>query len=224
MNAVTTYEAVVLGATGAIGRELTSQLVASPACGRVTAFTRRELGPEARQSLFGKHSAESDKLRVQTVDYNALKETDFRSEKGVAADVVFCCLGTTRADAGSAEAFRKVDFDHVVDSAKTARTLGVPYFGLVTSGGSDKNSFFLYPRTKGEVEEAVQGMGFTRLSIFRPGLLDRAGESRTWEWLANKVMPGVAMQVIARAMIRDYESKVGEKREFNDAQIRDLGK
>ena len=64
------------------------------------------------------------------------------------ADVAFCCLGTTRGKAGK-DGFVKVDFDYVVNSAKILKESGsVKQFHLLTSKGSDPNSFFLYPATK----------------------------------------------------------------------------
>ena len=64
------------------------------------------------------------------------------------ADVAFCCLGTTRGKAGK-DGFVKVDFDYVVNSAKIIKESGsCKQFHLLTSKGSDPNSFFLYPATK----------------------------------------------------------------------------
>ena len=83
------------------------------------------------------------------------------------AEVAFCCLGTTRGKAGK-DGFVKVDYDYVVNSARILRDLGAcKAFHLVTSRGSDANSFFLYPATKGKAEEAVKAMNFDRVAIYR---------------------------------------------------------
>ncbi|KAJ3250204.1 Oxidoreductase htatip2 [Chytriomyces hyalinus] len=221
------YESLVLGATGAVGSQVVSQLVQSPLCTRVFALTRRQLSASEKTDKFGSEAANSPKLDVKVVDFDALKQQDFNvGRDGKTPEAVFCCLGTTRGDAGSDEAFIKVDHDYVVSSAKCAKDGGSTYFGLVTSAasGASKNSFFLYPRTKGLVEEAVKANGFERLSIFRPGLLNRAESSRKWEWVANCIMSGVDTKTVAAAMIRDFEARDGKQREFSDAQIRELGK
>ena len=73
--------------------------------------------------------------------------------------MAFCCLGTTRGKAGK-DGFVKVDFDYVVNSAKILKESGsVKQFHLLTSKGSDPNSFFLYPATKVH----VQGDPFTSM-------------------------------------------------------------
>ena len=53
------------------------------------------------------------------VDYEKLTET--LGEQLTGLDVGFCCLGTTRKQAGSDEAFRRVDFDYVLEIAKIAK-------------------------------------------------------------------------------------------------------
>lgn len=82
----------------------------------------------------------------------------------------FSSLGTTRAKSGP-EGFYKVDHDYVVNTAKLAKAGGVRHFHLVSSAGANPNGYFLYPKTKGQVEEELKGMGFPRLSIYRPGFL-----------------------------------------------------
>ena len=63
--------------------------------------------------------------------------------------IAFCCLGTTRGKAGK-EGFIKVDRDYVVSSAKILKSIGCQHFHLVTSQGSNKDSMFLYTKTKGK--------------------------------------------------------------------------
>ena len=87
------------------------------------------------------------------------------------AQVAVCALGTNRAKAGSDAAFRAVDHDAVLAFARAAKTAGVTHFILVSSVGANPNASLLYPRTKGEVEAALDRMAFTRLDILQPGLL-----------------------------------------------------
>lgn len=64
-----------------------------------------------------------------------------------------------------------MDHDYVINTAKLAKAGGLRHLHLVSSAGANKNAFFLYPKTKGQVEEELSTMGFDRLSIYRPGLL-----------------------------------------------------
>ena len=124
-------------------------------------------------------------------------------------DTAFCCLGTTRGKAGKA-GFIKVDHDYVLNSAKILKNANCPDFHLLTSKGSNINSWFLYPQTKGEVEEDVRQLGFERLTIYRPGVLmcDRA-ESRAGEkmirWVASLFKQptswSISTKMVAAAMV-----------------------
>ncbi|KAJ3030041.1 UNVERIFIED_CONTAM: Oxidoreductase htatip2 [Siphonaria sp. JEL0065] len=176
---------------------------------------------------FNIDSDSNGKLSVRVVDFNKLEKSDLAaSGDGKPAAAVFCCLGTTRGDAGSAEAFRKVDYDYVNSSAKFAKEAGTEYFGLLTSTGANKDSWFLYMKTKGEIEEAVKALEFPRLSIFRPGLLNRGAASRAWESVAVLIGPSVSVSTVAKAMIHDYEnpsSSVAVLTEYTDSQIKELG-
>jgi uncharacterized protein YbjT (DUF2867 family) len=105
------------------------------------------------------------------------------------AQVAVCALGTTRAKAGSDAAFRAVDHDAALAFARAAKAAGAKHFILVSSVGANPKASLLYPRTKGEVEAALAGMGFARLDILQPGLLigtrsERRPVERFLQWAA----------------------------------------
>ncbi|GMF64665.1 unnamed protein product [Phytophthora lilii] len=101
------YVALVQGATGAVGRDLVAELVQSASCDKVVALTRREIPDTQWSATFPSMdvSAAQSKLEIVSVDFEELH----RDWKKVLTkvDAAFTCLGTTRKDAGSAEAFRK---------------------------------------------------------------------------------------------------------------------
>ena len=132
------------------------------------------------------------------------------------ADSVFCALGTTRGVAGSADAFRKVDFDYVAAAAKAAAAANIPHFSLVSAQGassslpsSDFKLFhgLLYSKTKGQAEDVVRAQGFPYVTIMRPGLLERGelANSRGFEKLFKHVIPSVPTSRVAAAMIAEAE-------------------
>ena len=143
-----------------MGKELLHQLLSSPSFSKVTI-----IGRSKSSEVFPKEMAE--KLEEKIVDFERLEEFASAFE---GFDVGFCCLGTTRAKSG-AEGFVRVDHDYVLESAKLAKRGGCKEFHLVTSQSANKNSWFLYPQTKGQVEDKVTQLAFDRLSIYRPGLL-----------------------------------------------------
>lgn len=115
-------------------------------------------------------------------------------------DVVFCTLGTTRKAAGSAERFKRVDYDYVAKIADVAKAAGVKHFSLLTSIGANPKSPFLYMQTKGRIEEYVKAKGFPRVSLFRPSLLIASRqESRPGERIAQIVYPWFSWMLFGSA-------------------------
>lgn len=150
--------ALVFGGTGEVGKELVAALLESEAFSKVRVAVRKKT----------KESDEpGSKLEELVVNYDKLE--DYKDSLSN-FDVGFCCLGTTKAKAG-AEGFVKVDRDYVVKAAELTRQGGCKDFHLVTAKGTNKDSWFLYPRTKGEAEESVKELGFEKLAIYHPGLL-----------------------------------------------------
>lgn len=183
----------IAGATGLVGAHVLDLLLASPKTTRVVSFTRRPLAKP------------DPKHENRVVDFAALPTG---ADAGH-ADAAFCCLGTTMKQAGSQQAFRQVDHDYVVSFARAARSAGATHFLMVSSLGADKTSAVFYNRVKGEAEDAVQSLGFERVTIVRPSLLlgDRS-ELRLGERLfapISKLLPrsvrGIEASTVARAMV-----------------------
>jgi uncharacterized protein YbjT (DUF2867 family) len=144
--------AVVAGATGLVGRAVLARLLADPCYSAVHTVGRR--APEQQHPKLTAHIAKS---------FNDLALPP--------ADDVFIALGTTIKAAGSAAAFRAVDFDAVVAAARVARSAGASRLGVVSAMGADSASKVFYSRVKGEMEDAVAALGFDAVVIARPSLL-----------------------------------------------------
>lgn len=145
---------LLAGATGLVGGEALHLLLADARVSRIVAPTRRALSPHA-------------KLLNPIVDSGTLP----RDADWWAVDSVICALGTTRAKAGSAAAFRTIDYDYALAVATQARAAGATWFALTSSVGARARSRFLYTRTKGELEEAIGRLDFPSLTILRPGFI-----------------------------------------------------
>ena len=158
---------LLAGATGLIGSHCLELLLASPRVGKVIAPTRRTLANP------------SDKLRNVLVDFDRLDEY----QELFQCDAVICCLGTTIRQAGSKEAFRKVDLEYCLDLAELGRSHTAKAYYLVSAMGADPNSLFFYSRVKGELERRLIQLEYDYLSLYRPSLLigdreeHRRGES-----------------------------------------------
>lgn len=164
--------ALVFGATGLIGGFVVELLLLHPAYAKVAVFVRRPL------------KLDHPKLVQQVVDFDRPE----RFQHLVKGDDLFCCLGTTMAKAGNKEAFYKVDFTYAFEAAKTGLRNGVGQYLLVSSVGADPNSMFFYSKVKGELEAALQALGYWGLHIFQPSvLLGERNENRFGEQLAGKI-------------------------------------
>ena len=135
-------------------------------------------------------------------------------------DAGFCALGTTMAAAGSKEAFYRIDNNLVLEFSKSCKRSGAKTFVLVSSVGANSNSSNFYLKVKGEVENAVEEIGFERLVILRPSiLLGPRKEHRLGELIGKKLMcmidpimvgpmdkyRGINAATVARAMINSAE-------------------
>lgn len=109
---------------------------------------------------------------------------------GERVDVAISTLGSTRKAAGSWAAFEAVDRHAVLAFAAAARRAGARHFLLVSSSGADAGSRNAYLRLKGEVEQAVEAIGFARVDIVRPGLLlGKREERRVGEGIGQALAP-----------------------------------
>jgi uncharacterized protein YbjT (DUF2867 family) len=164
--------ALIAGSTGLIGRQLLQLLLESDRYTVVKALTRTKL------------PVEHPKLIQVLTDYQNLES----KKEQLAADDVFCCLGTTMAKARSKSKFRQVDYVYPVELAKIVSTLGAKQFLIVSALGADGKSSIYYNHVKGEVEETVSKIDFSAVHIFRPSLLlGVRGEKRPGEDVAKLV-------------------------------------
>lgn len=183
-----TQKALVLGASGLIGRQLTEQLLNNNNYHAVQILVRRPL------------DLEHPKLQQQIYDYNAPEANVLQ------ANHVYCCLGTTIKTAGSAEAFRKVDYDYVVQTTALAQQKGATHLAVVSSMGADAHSKLLYSQVKGEMEAALQAQNWQSLYILRPSLLmGNRQEFRLGERIGQVLAKGLSFLIPAR--YKGIESK-----------------
>ncbi|CAH3139014.1 unnamed protein product [Pocillopora meandrina] len=209
--------AVMIGSTGAIGEHLLGELLSSKNISKVVSLGRRNATVPAEYSVDQKAEEESGRLEQHVIDFEKLS-TETVGEHFKDKDVFFCTLGTTRRAAGSAAAFKHVDFDYVVNCAKIAKEADVPQVSLVSSQGASASSSFLYLKTKGQVENALKDMQFPSTSIFRPGFLDRGSKQRFVEKMAKLVMTSIPVATVAKAMVTDAENYMKSKESGGDLQ------
>lgn len=188
---------LLVGGSGLVGQQVLRLALADPAVSGLVAPTRRALASAA-------------KLENPLVDFERLPA----DAPWWRADAVICTLGTTMAQAGSAAAFRRVDYDYPLAVARLARAAGAGAFVLNSSLGAAADSRVFYSRVKGEVEQAITALGYPSLTLVRPSLLDggprpdyRPGEriglvvARVFRPLIPARYRAVATQAVARTLL-----------------------
>ena len=172
-------QVLITGATGLVGGHLLRMLVREPSISAIAAPTRRPLADT--QGVFNPHDPQLSDALAQVVD---------------PIDTVFCCLGTTRREAGSKAAFIHADYTLVVDTALTGLRLGAKHMLVISAMGADPHSLFFYNRVKGEMEQALRAQAWRNLTILRPSmLLGERDNKRANEALLAPLFIGSLMRV-----------------------------
>ena len=178
-------QVLLTGATGLVGGHLLRMLLNAPDIKSIAAPTRRPLSDIS--GVFNPHDPQLTDALAQVVD---------------PVDIVFCCLGTTRREAGSKEAFVHADYTLVIDTALVGKKLGAQHMLVVSAMGANAHSPFFYNRVKGEMEEALIAQQWPRLTIARPSMLVGEREKkRTGETLLAplfSLLPGNLKSIDAR--------------------------
>jgi len=192
---------MIAGATGLVGRALLPMLLASKHYRSVRVLLRRA-APDIKTSA---------KLKIHRVDFANLLATL------PTADDVFIALGTTIKVAGSEAAFRQVDFDFVVNTARAARAAGATRLAVVSALGADAKSRVFYNRVKGEMQAAIAQLGYESVVIAQPSLLlgnrtalgqpARSGEmwaarlAGPFGWIVPKAVRPIPARAVAAALL-----------------------
>ncbi|WJM85426.1 NAD-dependent dehydratase [Dickeya chrysanthemi] len=184
---------LLVGATGLVGHQVLLNALADKRITQVTAPVRRELPAH-------------DKLLAPQVDFEHLpQDADWWR-----ADAVICTLGSTIKAAGSQAAFYRVDHDYPLAVARLAQAQGAPTYVLNSAAGADAASRFFYNQVKGELERDIAALGFSSLTLVRPGLIGgERDERRPGEWAAQKVL-GVLHPVLPRAWRVNPAARIAE--------------
>lgn len=152
--------AIIIGATGLVGSQLTNRLLSDNRYKLVKIFVRKST------------SLNHPKLKEHIVDFDKLETW----KHDISGDELFSAMGTTIKKAGSKEAQYKIDFTYQFEIAKAASENGVEKYFLVSSAGANVKSRNFYLRMKGELDEKVAELPFKQINIFRPSIL--AGERK----------------------------------------------
>lgn len=165
-------KALIIGATGATGKDLVNVLLNDSDYKEIVIFVRRHTGINHPKLL------------------EVITNFDQPEQVGVSinGDVLFCCLGTTLKAAGTKDKQRHIDYEIPVHFATLAHSNGVSRMILLSAYGASIKSRVFYSRIKGELEEKIKNLAFNQLVIFRPGLLLREDTDRPGERVSSFII------------------------------------
>lgn len=180
--------AVIIGATGAVGKEILQEILADDFYNKVYILGRQSIGELADEERLTKIIVDFENLNF---DISILEDAD-----------VFASLGTTIKIAGSKENQRKIDVDYTVNFSKLCEGK-VRSFNVVSAIGANSKSKNFYNSLKGELEDKLKVMNLGVLRIFQPSLLiSKRDDKRFLEQIFMKVAP--IFQLVLKGKAKKY--------------------
>ena len=192
---------LLIGASGATGKNVLELLLKDNEVQQVDIFVRREI------------DVSHEKLKVHIIDFD--KPELWKTL--VKGDLLFSCLGTTLKAAGSKEEQWKIDYEYQYRFAKIAKENRVSNYVLISAVNASTKSHFFYVKMKGQLEEDVKKLSFSKVIIFRPPLLIRENSDRKMEVLGAKIIrffnrigilrsqKPIHTKLLAEAMVKSYK-------------------
>ena len=180
--------AVIIGATGVVGKEILKEILRSEYYERIYVLGRNSIS----------RLPEDDRLTKVVIDFENIRfDTSILDDRDV-----FAALGTTIKIAGSKENQRKIDVDYTVNFAKLCEGK-VRSFNVVSAIGAKSNSKNFYNSLKGELEDKLKEMNLGTLRIFQPSfLISRRDDNRFLEEIFMKVAP--IFQFVLKGKTKKY--------------------
>ena len=180
--------AVVIGATGAVGREIVNEILRGEYYDRIYVLGRNSISKLPDDSRLAKIIIDFDNIDF---DMDILENAD-----------IFASLGTTIKTAGTKENQRKIDVDYTVNFAKLCEEK-TRSFNVVSAIGANSKSKNFYNSLKGELEDKLKEMNLGILRIFQPSLLiSKRDDGRFLEELFIKISP--LFKVLLKGKTKKY--------------------
>ena len=196
------FKAIIIGGTGATGKQLLIQLIRNKNCELVTSIGRRPV-------LDGEKNDKLVDIVVDSLFKLTATEKYWRNN-----DVFFNCIGTTRQRAGGSKEFINIESGISNEAAKMAANAKIPHASLISAKGANHKIWakdwihpLLYMKTIGQKEQTIiSNFSFNSVSIFKPGMLIRLRGKQTWfEDFSELKGFGLRVDTLASAMIYDAE-------------------
>ena len=211
--------ALLFGSSGLVGGHLLNQLIKDTNYSKIKLFVRSD--PEISDL----------KVEIIKTDFNNLEN----HKEDIKGDDCFFCIGTTKQNSPDKSEYRRVELDVPKQIAQITKSNSVNSFVFVSSGYADPKSSGDYLKFKGEVEEELKRLNFSKLGIMRPSfLLGDRKEKRVGEKIGIfvfkllsplflgplKKMKPIHSETVAKAMIaitqNDSSQTIFESNEISE--------
>jgi len=191
------FAAIILGGTGQVGSAAVTELLALPECREVVIITRKPITPRTRI-----RNVVLDTAAPDFADRTAALAREVLNQGPASA---ISCVGVgTGSMRWTEEELKRLELGVVGAYAHACHDAGITQFCLLSAVGSTARSRFRYVRVMGLKEDTVRAAGFTRLAIFRPGII--VGNAHTPAWVAwlGSLVPGpfgnIDQRILGRAI------------------------
>jgi uncharacterized protein YbjT (DUF2867 family) len=198
------FRVLIIGGTGQVGAAVVRALAAEPSCAEIVMVNRKAMSPTADRRV------REVILDTATAQFPA-EVTALARSMVAQGDPVYgaSCVGVGSGSMKwSEEDLKALEIGVVGGFARGCQAGGITRFALLSAVGSTAQSRFRYVRVMGLKEETVQGIGFARLAIFRPGIIaGNAHTPRAVAWL-GRLIPGpfgtIEQADIGRAFVAEF--------------------
>ncbi len=191
------FAVIILGGTGQVGSAAVAELLAVPECREVVMVTRKPIAPQPRV-----RNVVLDTSAADFAERTAALAREVLSQGSVSA---VSCVGVGSGSARwSEEELKRLELGVVGAFARGCRDAGIAQFCLLSAVGSSARSRLRYVRVMGMKEDTLRGIGFTRLAIFRPGIIVGNAHTPTWVGWLGSLVPGpfgnIDQQILGRSI------------------------
>jgi uncharacterized protein YbjT (DUF2867 family) len=195
------FATIILGGTGHVGGAAVTELLAIPECREVVMVTRKPIAARSR-------------VRNVVLDTDA---ADFAERTAALAREVLShgpasavsCVGVgSGSRRWSEEELRRLELGVVGAFAHGCHDAGIAQFCLLSAVGSTARSRIRYVRIMGMKEDTVRNVGFTRLAIFRPGIIVGNAHTPAWVGWLGSLVPGPFGNIDQRILARSIAAEI----------------
>lgn len=166
--------AILIGATGLTGGFLLDGLLMNDHFDEVITYGRKATGKQHQ--------------KLKEVEVDIVQSEDWLADLN--GDVVFCCIGTTKAKTPDQEKYKAIDYGVPVKLAQACKQNGIPHIVVISALGANPKSSVAYNQIKGEMERDVLAEGVDHTYLLEPSLImGNRDEKRVGEKIAQVVMP-----------------------------------